>query len=74
MSLSCDTVDEPMSTSRSRISEEASLITEIKTPEEAPEATDSSSSSYKDLSNAKSTNKETVFSTASAGTPLSDSL
>lgn len=59
--------DEPMSTSRSRISEEASLITEIKTPEEAPEATDSSSSSYKDLSNAKSTNKETVFSAASAG-------
>ncbi|KAC1242191.1 hypothetical protein FH972_027138 [Carpinus fangiana] len=47
-------LDEPRGTSISRISEEAA---NTKTPEEAPEATDSSSSSYnRDLANTKSIN------------------
>ncbi|XWS64022.1 hypothetical protein CRYUN_Cryun06bG0151200 [Craigia yunnanensis] len=58
--------DEPMSTSVS--SEEANIVTEIKTPEEAisgsPEALDSSSSSYKGSVKTKSFfNKDTQFST-----------
>ncbi len=43
----------------SGISEEA-----MKTPEEGPEATDSSSSSYKDLISAKSNHIENLFSTS----------
>ncbi|XWS34388.1 hypothetical protein CRYUN_Cryun21dG0034800 [Craigia yunnanensis] len=58
--------DEPMSTSVS--SEEANIVTEIKTPEEtisgSPEALDSSSSSYKGSVKTKSFfNKGTQFST-----------
>ncbi|GMY18081.1 protein XRI1-like [Fagus crenata] len=48
-----------LSTSMSGISEEA-----MKTPEEGPEATDSSSSSYKDLISAKSNHIENLFSTS----------
>ena len=58
-------LDEPMSTSVS--SEEANIVREIKTPEEAisgsPEALDSSSSSYKGSVKTKSFfNKDTQFS------------
>jgi hypothetical protein len=57
-------VDEPTGTS---ISEEAANI--MGDPEDqAPEATDSSSSSYRDLASTKSINKETLFSIGSSGT------
>jgi len=57
-------VDEPTGTS---ISEEAANI--MGDPEDqAPEATDSSSSSYRDLAGTKSINKETLFSIGSSGT------
>ncbi|EOY01953.1 Uncharacterized protein TCM_011731 [Theobroma cacao] len=64
--------DEPMS--RSVSSEEADIVTEIKTPEEAisgsPEALDSPSSSYKESVKTKSFyNKDSQFSTD----PLSSS-
>ena len=66
------TLDEPMSTSVS--SEEANIVTEIKTPEEAisgsPEALDSSSSSYKGSVKTKSFfNKDTQFSTDPISSP-----
>lgn len=67
----CPYVDEPRGTS---ISEEAAniVMTDVKTPEEAPEATDSSSSSYsRDLANTNAVNKETLFSIAPSGTRLS---
>ncbi|KAF3951628.1 hypothetical protein ACB098_03G090500 [Castanea mollissima] len=54
--------DGPMSTSLSGISEEANMITDVETPEEGPEATDSSSSSYKDLISTKFHNGENLFS------------
>ncbi|KAK9276663.1 hypothetical protein L1049_006199 [Liquidambar formosana] len=58
--------DEHISKSISRMSEEANIFTEIKTPEEAisaPEPLDSSSSSYKDSVHTNSTSdKSPVFS------------
>ena len=72
----CTLVDGPMSTSMSGISEEANMITDVETPEEGPEATDSSSSSYKDLISTKSNNGENLFSISpmNPGTNLSLSL
>ncbi|KAF5449952.1 hypothetical protein F2P56_030345 [Juglans regia] len=58
--------DEPII--MSRINEDASLITDVQTPEDqAPEATDSSSSSYKQQPSTKSSDKEILFSTDPAG-------
>uniref|UniRef100_A0A5B7B187 Protein XRI1 n=1 Tax=Davidia involucrata TaxID=16924 RepID=A0A5B7B187_DAVIN len=58
--------DEPMNGSVSRISEDANMFTEMKTPEEAISASetfDSSSSSHKDSVNTKSmSDKETLYS------------
>jgi len=70
-------VDEPMTTSMSNTSEEANVISEIKTPEEgisAPETLDySSSSSYKDLAGTNSIfEKDNI--PHSSGTSLSLSL
>lgn len=69
----CTLVDGPMSTSLSGISEEANMITDVETPEEGPEATDSSSSSYKDLISTKFHKGENLFSISpmNPGTNLS---
>lgn len=60
-------VGEPTGTPMSQIRGEANIITHIKSPEESPEATDSSSSSYRDLAGIESINKETPVSIAPSG-------